>query len=45
MELTVHEQVRKQLEYLKLWIDDEEKNERQCKEWGIPYTPSRRRRR
>ena len=41
MEYTVHEQVRKQLEYLKLWVDDEEKNEKQCKEWGIPYTPSR----
>lgn len=38
----LHEQVQKQLNYLKYWVDAEVENERRCKEWGIPYTPSRR---
>ena len=38
----IHEQVQQQLEYLKYWVDAEIKNEKQCKEWNIPYTPSRR---
>lgn len=42
MEYTVHEQVRKQLEYLKYWVDAEVENEENCKKWGIPYTPSNR---
>lgn len=42
MEHTIHEQVRRQLAYLKLWVDAEVKQEERCKEWGIPYTPSRR---
>ena len=42
MEHTVHEQVQKQLEYLKRWVDAEAESEANCKKWGIPYTPSRR---
>ena len=42
MEYNIHEQVKKQLEYLKYLVDSEIKNEEDCKEWGIPYTPSRR---
>lgn len=42
MEYAVHEQVRKQLEHLKCWVDAEVKHEEDCKKWGIPYTPSRR---
>lgn len=42
MEYAIHEQVQKQLEYLKYWVDAEVENERQCKEWNVPYTPSRR---
>lgn len=42
MEHTIHEQVRKQLEYLKMWVDAEIKEEERCKKWNIPYTPSRR---
>ena len=38
----IHEQVRKQLEHLKYWVDAEIENERRCKAWNIPYTPSRR---
>ena len=42
MEYAIHEQVGKQLEYLKMWVDAEIKQEERCKEWDIPYTPSRR---
>lgn len=38
----IHEQVQMQLDYLKLWVDDEEKNRKQCEEWNIPYVPSNR---
>ena len=38
----IHEQVKKQLEHLKYWVDAEVKHEEDCKRWGIPYTPSRR---
>lgn len=38
----IHEQVRKQLEYLKRWVDAEIESEENCKKWNIPYTPSRR---
>ena len=38
----IHEQVKKQLEHLKYWTDAEKKQEEDCKKWGIPYTPSRR---
>ena len=38
----IHEQVQKQLKYLKMLVDGEIENERRCKEWGIKYTPSRR---
>lgn len=37
----VHEQVQKQLDYLKKWVDIEKESEERCKKWGIPYTPSR----
>lgn len=37
----IHEQIKKQLDYLKSWVDGEKENETRCKEWGIPYTPSR----
>ena len=37
----IHEQVQWQLDYLKSWVDAEKDNEKRCKEWGIPYTPSR----
>lgn len=37
----VHEQIKKQLDYLKSWVDGEKENEKRCKEWGIPYVPSR----
>lgn len=42
MEHTIHEQVRKQLGFWKMLVDAENKQEERCKEWGIPYTPSRR---
>ena len=42
MENVVHEQVKKQLAYLKYWVDAEVKQEEDCKKWGIRYTPSRR---
>jgi len=38
----MHEQVRKQLEHLKYWVNAESKYEEDCERWGIPYTPSRR---
>ena len=38
----VHEQVQMQLAHLKYWVDAEVEAERRCKEWGIKYTPSRR---
>lgn len=38
----IHEQVRMQLEYLKAWVDSEIEQEKMCKKWNIPYTPSRR---
>lgn len=38
----IHEQVQKQLEYLKMWVDAEVEDEKRCKELGIRYTPSRR---
>jgi len=38
----IHKQVQMQLEYLKRLIDEEKENERRCKEWKIPYTPSNR---
>lgn len=38
----IHEQVRKQLDYLKYCVDAEVKHEEDCKKWGIRYTPSRR---
>ena len=37
-----HEQVQKQLDYLKAWVDGEEKRKKDCEEWKIPYTPSNR---
>jgi hypothetical protein len=36
----IHEQVKRQLAYLKYWVDAEIKNEEDCKNWGIRYTPS-----
>ena len=42
MEYAVHDQVRKQLEYLKYWVDAEIETEERCKRLNIPYTPSRR---
>ena len=38
----IHEQVLKQLEYLKSLVDNEIENEKNCKEWGISYIPSNR---
>lgn len=38
----IHEQVKRQLEYLKYWVDAEVEHEKRCKEWGIHYEPSRR---
>lgn len=38
----IHKQVQMQLDYLKVWVDAEKEDEKRCKEWGIPYTPSRR---
>ena len=38
----IHEQVQRQLEHLKYWVDAEVKHEEDCKKWGIRYTPSRR---
>ena len=38
----VHEQVQKQLENLKSWVDGEEKHKKECKEWNLPYIPSNR---
>lgn len=37
----IHEQVKMQFEYLKSLVDNEKKNEEDCKKWGIPYEPSR----
>lgn len=42
MEYAVHEQVARQLAHLKSWVDAEIEAEKRCKEWNIPYTPSRR---
>ena len=42
MEHAVHEQVQRQLAYLKSWVDAENKHEEDCKKWGIRYTPSNR---
>ena len=42
MEHTIHEQVKKQLSYLKYWVDAEVIQEELCKTWGTRYTPSRR---
>ena len=42
MKNEIHEQVYMQLEHLKYWVDAEINEERRCKEWGIRYTPSRR---
>lgn len=41
MKNTVHEQVQKQLEYLKLLVDGEKEREKRHKEMNIPYEPSR----
>ena len=38
----IHEQVQKQLNYLKCRVEGEKKREMTCKEWGLPYEPSRR---
>ena len=38
----IHEQVQKQLDYLKTWVDGEEKCKKDCEEWKIPYIPSNR---
>lgn len=38
----IHEQVRKQLAYLKSLVDEENKRKERCLEWDIPYVPSRR---
>lgn len=38
----IHEQVKKQFEYLKSLVDSEKKREEQCKKWNITYEPSRR---
>ena len=40
--MQVHEQVQKQLDYLKIWVDAEKNDEERAKQLGIPYTPSRR---
>lgn len=42
MSRTIHEQIQKQLEYLKTWVDGEEKHKKDCEDWKIPYTPSNR---
>lgn len=42
MEHLVHEQVTRQLAHLKSCVDAEIEAENRCKEWNIPYTPSRR---
>lgn len=42
MEYAVHEQVGRQLAHLKYWVDAEIEAEKRCKEWNIPYTPSKR---
>lgn len=38
----MHEQVQKQLDFLKSLVDGEEKRKEDCKKWNITYTPSRR---
>lgn len=38
----IHEQIQKQLNYLKSIVEGEKKREKNCKEWGLPYEPSRR---
>ena len=38
----IHEQVEKQLDYLKSCVDGEEKRKQECKEWNLPYIPSTR---
>ena len=38
----IHEQVQKQLDYLKSWVDGEEKHKQKCEEWNLPYIPSTR---
>jgi hypothetical protein len=42
MENVIHEQVKKQLAYLKYWVDAEVIQEELCKTWKTRYTPSRR---
>ena len=42
MKHEIHEQVKKQLEHLKYWVDAEVEEEKRCQKWNIPYTPSRR---
>lgn len=42
MGYAVHEQVARQLAHLKSCVDAEIEAEKRCKEWNIPYTPSRR---
>ena len=38
----LHKQVAKQLDYWKSCVDAEVETEKRCKEWNIPYEPSRR---
>ena len=38
----IHEQVQKQLNYLKYRVENEKKREITCNKWGLPYEPSRR---
>lgn len=38
----IHEQVQKQLDYLKMWVDGEEKHKKECEKWKLPYIPSMR---
>ena len=40
--MQVHEQVQKQLDYLKIWVDAEKNDEELAKRLGIPHTQSRR---
>lgn len=40
--MQVHEQVQKQLDYLKIWVDAEKNDEELSKKLGISHTPCRR---
>ena len=40
--MQVHEQVQKQLDYLKIWVDAEKHDEELSKKLGISHTPCRR---